>query len=72
MSLICLLVDWSQWIKETLSLKMSQLKLPELEKKWTKDSNKKQVACGTTIKYVHTIGIQGEEKGKRTEEIFKI
>ena len=47
-------------------------KLPELEKKWTKDSNKKQVACGTTIKYVHTIGIQGEEKGKRTEEIFKI
>ena len=37
---MCLLVDWSQWMKETLSLKISQLELPELKKKWTKDNNK--------------------------------
>lgn len=32
------------------------------------------MACGITIKYVHTIGIQGEEKGKKKkkEGIFKI
>lgn len=31
------------------------------------------MACGITIKYVHTIGIQGEEKGKKKKEgIFKI
>lgn len=28
------------------------------------------MACGITIKYVHTIGIQGEEKGKKKKKEY--
>lgn len=72
MSLMCLLEDWSQWMKETLSLKISQLELPELKKSEQRITIKTDSLWNNYKICAHYRNTRRRERKKKKEGIFKI